>query len=393
VSVDAAPPSHELLKRAEGLIALIGEKADWAEENRTLHGDVVEALADAGMFRMRRPAHFGGYETDARTLTDVLATIAHGDGSTAWTVSVWSISTWIAGLFADHVQDEVFATPDTRVCAALSPTAMAEPADGGLTVNGSWKFISGAAHSHWQVILTMAPSPDGTPWPVFAMVPMTDLRIVDDWHTSGLCATGSVTTVAENLFVPQDRVLPLPLVLQGQHASQRNAASPVYSAPLVPNGCAGFAGVAIGLAEAALDNFLHRLPGRKITYTAYEEQGEAAVTHFQVTEASLKTDEARFHGYRIAGLLDGKGAAGDEWTLPDRALARVSLGRAFHLVRDAVDVLASASGGSSIYRSEPIQRIQRDVHALNRHALMYPATNYELYGRILCGQEPNSMYL
>jgi alkylation response protein AidB-like acyl-CoA dehydrogenase len=393
MSAGTAPPSHELVDRAEKLVPLIAAKAEWSEENRRIHDEIIDGLAQAGVFRMRRPARYGGHETDSRTLVDVIATIARGDGSTAWNVSVWLISNWIAAMFPDHVQDEVFADPDTRVCAALSPSAAATPADHGLVVNGSWQFISGAAHSRWQVIVAMAPAPDGGQWPVFAVVPMSQLRIVDDWYASGLSATGSVTTVAEDLYVPLDRVLPLPAVMQGRYASVVNASSPVFNGPFVPTGCAGFGGVALGMAQAAQTAFFERLPGRRITYTTYDEQGAAPVTHFQVAEAALKADEAAFHAYRIANMLDEKGASGEPWTLRERVLARVSLGRTFHLVRDAVDVLSAASGGSAIYRSAPIQRIQRDAHALNRHALMYPSTNYELYGRVLCGHEPNTAYL
>ncbi|WP_283133046.1 acyl-CoA dehydrogenase family protein [Rhizohabitans arisaemae] len=383
----------ELLKRANDLLPLIASKAEWSEQNRRLHDDVVQAMADAGIFNMRRPLRYGGYETDSRTLSDVLATLAGADGSTAWNAAVWSISNWIACLFPDHVQDEVFAEPGARVCAVLSPTAMAEPADGGLVVNGRWQFISGAHHSHWQVILAMAPAPDGSMWPVLAVVPMSQLQIVDDWYTSGLAATGSVTTAASDLFVPGDRVLPLPVVLQGHYASELNAGSPVFSAPLVPTGCAGFAGVAVGLARAARTQFLDRLPGRKITYSSYTAQADAAVTHLNVAEATLKIDEAQFNAYRVADLLDGKGATREPWTIEERVSARVWLGRSFDLAKQAVEVLATASGGSSLYRSVPIQRIQRDVHALNLHALMHANTNYELYGRVLCGLEPNSMYL
>ena len=56
-------------------------------------------------------------------------------------------------------------------------------------------------------------------------------------------------------------------------------------------------------------------------------------------------------------------------------------------------MLNTASGGTSVYRAIPIQRIQRDVQTLNLHALMHPDTNFELYGRILCGLPPNTMYL
>jgi hypothetical protein len=58
-----------------------------------------------------------------------------------------------------------------------------------------------------------------------------------------------------------------------------------------------------------------------------------------------------------------------------------------------VTILSLASGGSSVYSDVPIQRIARDLHAINLHALMHPATNTELHGRILCGMEPNTLYI
>lgn len=59
----------------------------------------------------------------------------------------------------------------------------------------------------------------------------------------------------------------------------------------------------------------------------------------------------------------------------------------------AVDILAAASGGSSIHRDVPITRIQRDLHATALHAMITPGVNVELYGRSLCGLEPNTAYL
>lgn len=41
----------------------------------------------------------------------------------------------------------------------------------------------------------------------------------------------------------------------------------------------------------------------------------------------------------------------------------------------------------------PIQRIERDIQALDLHALIHPDTNLERYGRMLCGLQPNPMYL
>jgi alkylation response protein AidB-like acyl-CoA dehydrogenase len=393
VSKTVIPTREQLVDRAAELVPLLQKHARWAEENRRLHDEVVEALADAGVFKLRRPKRYGGYEADTRTLVDVAAELARGDGSASWVASVYWIPGWMACLFPDEVQDEVFATPDSRVCGTLSPSAMASPADGGVVVTGKWQFISGAHHADWQEIIAVFIPPEGEPYPIMALVPMSDLLIVDDWHTSGLKGTGSVSTVAREVFIPQERVLPLPAVLQGQTASKLNAEAAIYRAPLLPTAAASSVGPVLGLARAAADAFHNRLPNRKITYTAYENQRDAPITHLQVADAAQKIDQAGFHAHRLATLVDTKAAEGADWKLDERVRARADLGTVVRLAKEAVDVLASASGGSSIYLDVPIQRIARDVQAVSLHALMNPNTNAELYGRVLCGLEPNTLYI
>ncbi len=61
--------------------------------------------------------------------------------------------------------------------------------------------------------------------------------------------------------------------------------------------------------------------------------------------------------------------------------------------RHAVDVLFEASGASSVQSSVPIQRYQRDIQALSNHAFMTATTAIELYGRIACGLEPNTVFI
>jgi alkylation response protein AidB-like acyl-CoA dehydrogenase len=342
---------------------------------------------------MRAPARYGGYESDTRTLVDVAAELGRGDGSTAWVASVYWIPGWMTCMFPDQVQDEVFSTPDVRVCGTLSPSAMAIQTDGGVVVNGKWGFISGALHSHWQEIIAILIGGEGEPMPVVALVPTSDLQIIDDWYTSGFKGTGSVSTVATDVFVPQERVLPIGAVLQGQSASPQSAASAIYRSPLLPVASASSVGCVVGLAKAAKEAFFARLPERKITYTGYDKQAKAPLTHLQVADAVMKIDEAEFHAHRLAAMVDTKGVENAPWTIEERVRARADLGAVCRLGKEAVDILASASGGSSIYSDQPIQRIARDVNAVTMHALMHPDTNAELYGRILCGLEPDSLYI
>jgi alkylation response protein AidB-like acyl-CoA dehydrogenase len=397
VTVTETPERSEIAADAAKLVPVLKSHALWGEENRRLHEETVEALADAGMFRLRVPARYGGLERNTRTVIDVLTELAKGDGSASWVVGVNAITTSMACMLADEVQDEIFASPDTRLCGTLSPTGMCVPTDGGVLLTGKWSFISGALHSQWQMIIAIAPAPGPGPeanfWPVMAAVPLSDLQIHDDWHTSGLRGSGSVTTVAQEVFIPQRRILPLPLVLTEQYASEANAGSPVYRTPLLPTASALSVGTAVGLAAAANEEFFARLSGRKVTYTSYDETNQAPITHLRVSEAAMLIDEALFHAHRLGDLVDAKGRDGSTWTMGDRAVARADMGRACELAKRAADILCLASGGSSIYTNVPIQRITRDLQAINLHALMHPATNTELHGRILCGLEPNTLYV
>jgi alkylation response protein AidB-like acyl-CoA dehydrogenase len=393
VTLTQAPARTDLVRQASSLVPLVRSHAGWTESSRRLHDEVIEALSDAGIFRMRTPVRYGGYECGTAAVVDVLTELAKGDGSTAWIAGVNAITTWMACLLPDEVQDEIFSAGDVRLCGTLSPSGMGLPADGGIVLTGKWGFISGALHSHWQVIVAMAPAPDGNLWPIMTVVPIADLQIIDDWDTFGLRGTGSVTTVAQDVFVPQQRILPLPAVLTEQYASQANAASAAYRTPLLPTASALSVGTPVGLAAAALEAFFERLPDRKITYTSYEKQGEAPITHLQVAEAAMLADEAAFHARRLADLVDQKGADAASWVIEERARARADMGRACQLAQSAVEVLAKASGGSAVYSDVAIQRIVRDMNAINLHALMHPDTNAELYGRILCGLGPNTLYI
>ncbi|KDN82377.1 acyl-CoA dehydrogenase family protein [Kitasatospora cheerisanensis] len=393
MSSTGIPTREEIVERVSALVPVLREQAAWSEENRRLSEETVAALAEAGVFRLRTPVRHGGYECDTSTLVEVAMELGRADGAIAWTSSVFWIPTWIAGLFPDSAQDEVFTSAAPRVCGTNSPTGTAVPTEGGILLNGSWKFVSGAWHAGWQEIAAILIRPDAEPEPIMALVPMTDLSIVDDWHTVALRGTGSVTTVAEDLFIPEHRIIPMGAAMRPQGLSHANADSPVWRTPASLVAAASGVGVAVGLAKAAREVFFERLPGRKITYTDYTAQNEAPITHLRVAEAVNSIDQAEFHARRAAATVDAKAASGEAWKLEERAQVRNDQGEATRLAKHAVDTLVSISGGSSIYLDVPLQKIARDIQAVALHALINPDTNAELYGRVLCGLEPNTLYI
>jgi alkylation response protein AidB-like acyl-CoA dehydrogenase len=385
----AAVSSRELIERAAALVPMLRDRAEQAERARRIAPETFDALAEAGIFKMTAPVRYGGYEASFETQCDVLAEIARGCPSTSWVATILSAISWLAGVFPDEAQDEIFADGDPRISGVFSPTGTGVRTDGGLVVTGRWGFNTGGHGSRWTVVNVVVPTDDGIGVPTCAIVRSRELRRLDDWYASGMAATGSDTIVAEHVFVPAHRTMPLPQMLEAIYPARHNASNPYFNYPLAPVLTVNAGGTAVGAARGALEAFHERLPGRGITYTNYTSKAEATVTHLQVGEATLKLDSADAHMRLACRMLDDD--PGVPMTMQARVKSRAHISYSTGLAREAIDTLFYASGASAIQSSVPIQRFQRDIQALANHAIMHPQTAIELYGRVLCGLQPNTV--
>lgn len=380
--------SEPLVTRAAALVPLLRERAVQNETDRRLSPEIFDALASADVFRMTAPKRFGGFEADFVTQCKVLAEIARGCGSASWVATIFSAMSWLVGTLRDEAQDEIFDSKDPRISGVFSPTGKGVRTSGGFIVNGRWGFNTGGHGSNWTVVNVLAPNAAGVELPTCMLVRSQELQRLDDWHASGMAATGSSTIVAKDVFVPAHRACELPAMIEAQYPERHNASNPYFGYPLAAVLSVNAAGTPVGIARAALETFRERLPGRPITYTTYANKAEAPVTHLQIGEAALKIDSADAHMRLACSTLDDN--AGVALTKLARVKARAHVSAATGFAREAVDLLFYSSGASAIQSHVPIQRLQRDMQALANHAIMHPQTTTETYGRVLCGLEPNT---
>jgi alkylation response protein AidB-like acyl-CoA dehydrogenase len=394
-SVEAVkiPSRTELVQRVADIVPVLRANAQWGDQHRRLADESVDAMINAGVLRMLVPTYYGGYESDMQTIVDVGIQLGRGDGSPAFCATAWWAQCWAVAHFPDSVTDEVFADPDVRICGTLVPNGKGEITKDGVVVSGEWGFNSGAWHSQWKVLSTLAPNAAGELEPIAAVVPMSDLEIVDDWDVAGLRGTGSITLVANDLFIPRERFQWISEVVRQEYGSSRSANLPCYRGPIVGVLSNINTGKQVGLAQAAREAFLGRIHGRPIQHTNYQTQADWPITHLQVAEADLKIDEAEYHARRLAALVDHKNFSNEPYTMRERAYCRVAVGRVSQLCHEAINIYNMASGAGGIYSSMPIQRNQRDIQAISLHALNMPIKNIELYGRVLCGLEPNTFFI
>lgn len=383
--------SAELVNRAAAIVPALRRNGRQTDDDRKVADENIELLRDAGILRMFRPRRYGGIESDIRAKTVVMSEVARGCPSTAWVSTIYVDLNWLVGFFPDEAQDEVFADPDVLITATLRPGGQATKTDSGYAVTGTWQFNSGCLHADWCAQPAMMQGPDGTPSPALFLLPYSDLVIEDDWHTYGLRGTGSNTVRAEDVIVPEHRVLPLGPAMHGQHLSVLNT-EPIYrvSPPHFIN--TSMAPTALGTARAAHELFMDRVHNRGITYTSYERQSDAAITHFQVAQSALKIKAAESAVYQVADTIDTHAVSGEALTTEERAWVRGTTGFAIGLCTEAVETLRSGSGARSIMLDVPIQRFARDMQALNVHAMGHPNSGLEVLGRVLCGLEPETMW-
>ena len=204
-----------------------------------------------------------------------------------------------------------------------------------------------------------------------------------------MAATGSNTIVADDVFVPAHRVLPLPRCSRRATRTRHNSGESVFQLS-ARGGADGQRGGHARRHRARRARGVSRAAaGAGITYTTYTNKSEAPVTHLQVGEAALKIDSADAH-MRLACARCSTIMRARSCRRSARVKARAHVSSATGLAREAVDVLFYASGASAIQSHVPIQRFQRDMQALANHAIMHPQTTIELYGRVLCGLPPNT---
>ena len=382
----AVPTREELVARAVALRPQLREHAAKIEADRRVPEEVIDLLAEAGMFKLSTPKRYGGYESGMRAMLDVSAALAEGDASSSWVVTLVNVCNYMAGLFQVQAQDDVFgADPEARVTGVLSPTSTSVKVDGGWRVTGRWYYNSGSWHSSWAVL--GVPVTDAAGEVVdqgLVLIPRTDLEIEDSWFVAGMRGTASNCLIAENAFVPEHRMLSVPAAIGGEFATERGDEA-LYRSAFIPVLSLVLAGPQLGLGRAALDYVVERAGRKPISYTFYETQSASVGVQLQIAEAAQKIDTARLHAERAAADIDSHAAAG---TYPDvltRTRVRADTGWAVRNTLEAISTLLDVHGAGSFAEVNPLQRIWRDANVAGRHAVAAPGIAMEVYGKALLG--------
>lgn len=372
------PQAIELLDRAKALAPILASRSLEAERAGMVPVETIRDMQAAGLFRVLQPRRWGGYELDPRVFYRIQMALAEGCMSTAWIYGVIGVHNWQLPLFPEQAQQDVWsASSATLIASTYMPTGKAEKVDGGYRFSGRWGFSSGVEHCEWIFLGCLLPKRDGSEGLEHTtfLLPKSDFQVVHNWDVLGLRATGSHDIVVENVFVPEHRTQ-----RTNDHSDvgcPGRVLNPgvLYRIPFTQVFQRAVSSACIGALEGAVKHFRERAAahvGKHGAKTAEDTNAQQAVS-----EAMITIDQLQLVLMRNYARIMECAQTGERMPVEERLLQRAQSALVPKICAEHVNELMRASAASGMYKTNPVERVFRDIHQARGHI----ANNTDAYAR------------
>lgn len=388
VDANLPPDLPSLYEKVRELYPLLQKNAAKGEQDRRVAQESIDALEAVGAFRVTQPAKYGGYQGNSRAHIDIGRVVGEADGGTGWVVALINISNWLTSLLPEKAQDEVWAEDhNAKVSVVLATNGKTKKVEGGWRVTGEWSYNSGTWHTDWAILGCELVDEEGNFVDVAQVLfPKSDLEAEDTWYVAGMKASGSITLRANDVFVPEYRVIPGKPALEGQYPGTTEDTPAVYRSGWIPWLNIILVGPQLGMGRAVLNRVIEKADSKAIAYTNFQKQSDSVAFQLDVAKAALLLDAADAFADRACAEIDIPAEKGEYPDYLTRARNRAYVGWIVEHVARAIEMLLTAHGSGAFAEVNPLQRFWRDQAVASRHAFVLPALGYELYGKALLGR-------
>jgi alkylation response protein AidB-like acyl-CoA dehydrogenase len=338
--------------------------------------DNYRELKSRGIFSAGVPLDLGGGGTSYPELCALVRELARSCGSTALALSMHThlvaAAVWrhrqgqpVEGLLRRIAAEELVLV-STGASDWLRSSGKAEHVDGGYRVSARKVFGSGSPAGDLLITSTPYDDPADGPTVLHFPVPMNDpgVTVLDNWRVLGMRGSGSNDVLLDEVFVPESAVtLRRP---RGKWHPFFNVAMTVAN-PLIMSAY-------LGVAEAARDLTLRHLQRKYQDPDVWYLVGEI--------ENALATGQIAVQA--LIDLCDNYAFTADVPTA-NAVLIRKTI--AAQSLLAAVEKALEAVGGAAYFRAIGLERLLRDVHGAQFHALQ-TKRQHRFSGRVALGLEP-----
>ncbi|MCP3477001.1 acyl-CoA dehydrogenase family protein [Bradyrhizobium sp. CCGUVB1N3] len=385
-----------MIGRTKALVPQLRQRAARTEELRRLPPETEQDLHDAGLFRILQPKRFGGSELDYVALIDCADLLGQADASVAWNFANLASHHWMLGMFEEKAQTLVWGHDANALIASsfIFPAGRARKTEGGYRLHGSWPFSSGVASCEWNMLASVVYSDDeadGIEYRIF-LLPKKDYKILDTWNAAGLRGTGSSDVEVRDAFVPDHMTVAVGNLAGGPTPGSAANPNPLYALPVFSLFPYVLSGVALGNAQACLDDYVEVVRHRISTYNR-AKLSDFQSTQIKIAEASAKIDAARLIMRSACAIAMEDARRSHVPSMAAKTKYRRDGAFSVNLCTEAVSMLFAASGARGLFTSGVLQRQFRDAHAINSHlAFNFDAAGTN-YGRVALGLPSENLTL
>ena len=371
--------------KARSFQSALKTRAPEIERLRQLPVDIAKDFTDAGFYRLCVPRAYGGLEADPIAIAGVIEALGEADGSAAWCIMIGATSGLVSAYMQEATAKSVFAAdPNLIIAGVFAPRGRAVEDGDAYLVNGRWQWGSGSPNAKMImggciVVRDGDPVmlPSGVPDSRMMLVPISEAELANNWDVSGLCGTGSQDFAIKNKRVPKSMSVGL--------MSDQPIDRPLYAFPVFGMLAAGIAAVMLGIARASITELIE-LAGAKTPEGHRKPIAARTRTQEDVADAEATLRSARAFFYESINAAWSEAQSGGKLSLKSRQDLRLSATHAARSSVKVVDLMYNLGGGTSVYKTSPLQRYFRDVHVASQH-MMIATPTLETAGRVLLGLE------
>jgi acyl-CoA dehydrogenase len=351
------------------------------DRDGTFVSEAFDLFKSSGYLALAVPTELGGRGATIRQVAAAQRELAKHCGSSALAVAMhhhvtlftaWRYRRGLPGAEATlrRIADDGIVLVSTGGADFTRPRGTAVPVDGGYRVSGRKVFASQVPAG--DVFSTMFVLDDNGEGPVILNVAVpvrTDgVTVLDNWDTLGMRGTGSHDVEIRDVFVPEDKVL---------------ARRPygVVDAPLqviISNAFPVIGAVYLGIAEAARDAAVAAVAG---TPRADDPSIQRQV--------GLMDNRLRVMAWALDGAIATIGD--DPQPSVENVVAAMAAKREISIGGiEVCDLAMEVAGGSSYFRTSPIERCYRDIRGAKYHPFT-PEQTLVHAGRVCLGLPADEM--
>jgi alkylation response protein AidB-like acyl-CoA dehydrogenase len=384
-----AAVDDSILAAARRVGPTIAAHADISERERRLARPSLEALRDAGLFRLFTPRALGGLETDPVTFARVVEEVSSFDSAAGWAFQAGNAGSWWASRLSAEGVAEVFADgPDLMMSASFSPPHRAEEVPGGYRLTGRGPLASTIHDSQW--VMMSAIVYDGAQPRMTTMGPevvglvsrTSDVEIIDTWDSLGMRGTDSNDVAANGVFVRHARAFHL----RPDYVPSAPFDGPLYQMPAPAATFTIIAPVALALATAAIRE-LRDIVSTKVPLGSMKTARDRGAVQSAVAEAEAMIRSARLFFYDALDRAWECAVERKPFTLEDKADLMLASTWAVRSSARATDLMHRMGGTNGVYTRCRLERHFRDAQTVRHHGFVSDS-RLETVGQVFLGVAP-----